>query len=243
MSTTRQPPASTSISVEDHLGLVHYVARQVGRGMRSDLDLDDLVSAGMLGLIGAAESFEPDRGLAFSSYAAPRIRGAILDELRKMDHATRGQRRKAREIAAARNSLAAEGLNTSSRDVAGRLGVDVETLWRWEADVEQAVYVPIDQPVHRDDPASVTPLELLSTESLPSPEDELDLESRAEALREALLELPERERTVLALSYYEGLKLAQIAEVLRVTESRVCQIRTKALHALRRRLAAYSVAA
>ena len=244
LSLTVAPATVTETpNIEANLGLVHFVARQIARGLRSDLELGDLVSAGTLGLMGAADSFDSTRGLAFSTYAAPRIRGAILDELRKMDHATRGQRRKSREINAARATLVTEGATGTARQVAERMGVDVNTLWRWEADGESAVQIPIDRPIRRDDPNAITPLDLLTNDDESSVDEEMDKAEQVAALRDAIAVLPDRERNVLALSYFEGLKLSEIAHVLGVTESRVSQIRTKALGRLRQHMSPMSAAA
>lgn len=230
--------ADRSSIVERNLGLVHYVARQVARGIGPELEIDELVSAGTLGLIEAAESFEEERGLAFSTFAAPRVRGAILDELRRMDHASRGQRRKAREIGAARASeSSARGRRASDREVATRLGVDVDTLWRWEADTESAIHVAIDAPIRGGDEEAATPLDLLAGDEGRRIEDQLTLTQEVAVLRDAIMELKEQERTVLSLYFFEEMRLAEIAEVLGVTESRVSQIRTKALARLKERMA------
>ena len=123
------------------------------------------------------------------------------------------------------------------------MGVDVNTLWRWEADAESAVQVPIDRPLRRDDPNAITPLDLLTDDNASSVDEDMDKAQEVEALRDAIAELPDRERNVLALSYFEGLKLSEIAHVLGVTESRVSQIRTKALGRLRQRMAPMRAAA
>src|SRR5919206_2466360 len=98
-------PAAREQLLSEHLGLVHHVARQMSRTLAVKADFDELVSAGTIGLMSALDSFDPSRGLAFSTFAAPRIRGAILDELRRQDHVPRSIRRKSREIAAARETL------------------------------------------------------------------------------------------------------------------------------------------
>jgi RNA polymerase sigma factor for flagellar operon FliA len=223
--------------VESNLGLVHFVARQVSRGVGSDIELDELVSAGTLGLIGAAESFDATRGLAFSTYAAPRIRGAILDELRKIDHATRGQRRRSRDIEKARSAEStARGRRAKPAEIAGRLGIDVDTLWRWEADSESAVQVAIDSPLRSDDGDALTPLDLIAGDDGTAIEEEMTLAGEVAVLRDSILELKEQERTVLSLYFFEEMTLNEIAQVLGVTESRVSQIRTKALARLRERM-------
>lgn len=225
--------------LNEHLGLVHFVARQVARGLAVDMDFDELVSAGTLGLMNALESFDPKRGLAFSTFAAPRIRGAILDELRRQDHVPRSIRRKTREINAAREALARQlARPVTDRETADQLGVDVETLWRWQADVEGAVHLPLDRSTAPQDDSGITPAEQLVTEEENEIESKLNHEQEVDHLRAAIMKLKEQERTVLSLYYYEELKLHEIAEILDLTESRVSQIRSKALSRLRAQIGA-----
>src|SRR3954464_14771970 len=131
--------------LRENLNLVHHVARQLSKSLAVEADFDELVSAGTIGLMTAVKSFDARRGLAFSTFAVPRIRGSILDELRRQDHVPRSVRRKARDISAARQSLAAKLCRQpEDTEVADALGVDVQTLWKWESDVEGAIRVPID---------------------------------------------------------------------------------------------------
>ena len=222
--------------LNEHLGLVHFVARQVARGISVEADFDELVSAGTMGLMNALGSFDSERGLAFSTFAAPRIRGAILDELRRQDHVPRSVRRKARELGNAREALTrALGRIPEERELAAHLGVDLETLWRWQGDVECSVQLPLDRPP--SDGGAPSPLEVLSNEDERGIEDLITHEQEVEILRDAIMELKEQERTVLALYYFEELKLHEIAKVLELTESRVSQIRSKAISRLRVRMA------
>jgi RNA polymerase sigma factor FliA len=219
--------------LSEHLGLVHHVARQLSRGLAADTDFDELVSAGTMGLINAHDSFDASRGLAFSTYAAPRIRGAILDELRRQDHVPRSLRRKGRDIAAAREELARSLRRTpEDRELAEQLGIDVVTLWRWQSELEGVVHVSLHQPTQADRQSAVLG-DQLPGEGSEAIEDRVNLQQELGHLREAILELKEQERVVLSLYYFEDLKLIQIAEVLGLTESRVSQIRSKALGKLR----------
>ena len=217
----------------EHLGLVHFVARQLSRKLSSDADFDEMLGAGTLGLIAAMESFDLSRGLAFSTYAAPRIRGAILDELRRQDHASRSVRRKARELGAAREELARTlGRPAADRELAIRLNMDIPKVWRWESEIEGAVLVSLDPRPDDDHDRAPAPAAMLFDES-PSIDETMEREERVALLANALAQLNDQERTVLTLNYYEALKLHEIAAVLGVTESRVSQIRTKALARLR----------
>lgn len=223
--------------LRDNLSLVHHVARQLARGLASDVDLDELVSAGTMGLMSAADSFDTTRGLAFSTFAVPRIRGAILDELRRQDHVPRSVRRKTRSISAARETLTrALGRPPEAREIARELGVDAGTLWRWMADVEGAVQLPLDGARADHDDAPFCPADLLGSDA-ELPDERLAREEDVARLRDAMLELKDQERTVLSLYYLEELKAREIAEVMGVSESRISQIRTRALAQLRGALA------
>ncbi len=220
----------------EHLGLVHFVARQIARGISVEADFDELVSAGTIGLMSALSSFDSGRGLAFSTFAAPRIRGAILDELRRQDHVPRSVRRKARELGNARDALTRTlGRAPETSEIAEHLGVDMDTLWRWQGEVETSVRLPLDRPA--TDGGAPSPAETLYSEDERGIEDLLTHEQEVEILRDAIMGLKEQERTVLAMYYFEELKLHEIATVLELTESRVSQIRSKAILRLREKMA------
>ena len=220
--------------LNENLGLVHHVARQLSRRLATEVDFDELVSAGSMGLMNAVDSFDPSRGLAFSTFAAPRIRGAILDELRRQDHVPRSIRRKSREIGAAREALTRQnGLPPEDMEIAAHLGVDLDTLWRWQAEIEGTHQLPLASPINDDDNRSATPAQILSGGPGEKIEDELNHQQEVEFLRDAILRLKEQERIVLSLYYFEELKLHEIATILELTESRVSQIRSKAITKLR----------
>ena len=231
--------AAREALLTEHLSLVHHVARQISRSLAAATDFDELVSAGTMGLINALGSFDVSRGLAFSTFAVPRIRGAILDELRRQDHVPRSIRRKSREIAAARESLMrTNGRLPEDRQLAESMNIDVDTLWRWQAEVEGAVHVPLDRPAGDREDAPQAPVEVLTGEgNEPGIEEKIIRTQEMEILREAIMHLKEQERTVLSLYYFEELKLHEIATILELTESRVSQIRSKALSKLRTQLA------
>ncbi|HEX2780515.1 MAG TPA: FliA/WhiG family RNA polymerase sigma factor [Gemmatimonadaceae bacterium] len=221
--------------LDAHLGLVHFVARRILRNLSSEADFDELLSAGTLGLVAALESFDASRGHAFSTFAAPRIRGAILDELRRQDHVPRSIRRKTRDIGGVQEKLMRTlGRVPDDREVATELNVDLPTLWRWQSEIEGAVLVPLEgTPNARGETPAPAPAAALFDEMAVSAEDRLIQEQEVVALKDALRCLNEQERTVVSLYYYEELNLREIATVLEVTESRISQIRTKALAKLR----------
>lgn len=220
-----------------HLPLVRHVARQVLPTLSVEASLDDLVSAGSIGLINAVESFDRSRGLAFSTYAAPRIRGAILDDLRRADHVPRSIRRKQRKIAAAEESLSGNlDRKPDARETANRIGIDVDTFWRWKADAEESIQVSLDQPATTSSGGTVVQGDVLEGSSGREIEDFVNHDQEVHVLRDEIMRLKDRERVVLTLYYLEELKLREIAQVLGLTESRVSQIRSKAIGTLRSRM-------
>ncbi len=220
--------------LRDHLGLVHHVARQMSKTLAVKADFDELVSSGSIGLMSALEAFDVNRGLAFSTFAAPRIRGAILDELRRQDHVPRSIRRKTREISQTRETLGRVlGRSPSDKEVAAHLGVDLQTLWKWRSDVEGAHHVPLDRSPSDTEALAPMPIEILADEAHDAVDEMINREQEVHHLRDAILRLKEQERTVLTLYYFEELKLHEIADILNLTESRVSQIRSKALQKLR----------
>ena len=223
--------------LRQHLGLVYHVAQQLAHARANDVELDDLVSAGTLGLIDAVEHFDTTRGLAFSTFAAPRIRGAMLDELRRLDRVPRSVRRKTRQIDGVSIALAGVlGREPGHAELAEGLGIDLATLWRWQTERESTHVVSIEGGAGSGD-AGRSAGEWLAGETGEEIDDSITLGQEAALLRDALLEIPEQERTVLSLYYFEELKLNDIARILEVSESRVSQIRSKAILRLRRRLA------
>lgn len=219
--------------LQDNLSLVHYVAKQLSRSLSADADPDEMVNIGTLGLMAALESFDPSRGLAFSTYAVPRIRGAILDELRRQDHVPRSIRRKTRDIAQAREQVMRTlGRAPTDAEVARQIGIPTDTLWRWQADVERTVQISLHAAEGDRDEAGPSPIEFLRS-TADGADERMEHEEEVAALREAILGLKDQQRTVLSLYYFEELNAREIAEVLNISESRVSQIRSKALSALR----------
>lgn len=219
--------------LERHLGLVHHVALGIIRRAPAGAELDDLVSAGTVGLIEAVEKFEPQYGRAFSTFAQPRIHGAILDDLRRRDVLSRSQRRRRREIDRARERAGRRlGREPKDLEVAEEIGVPVEELWVWERTITQASAVSLDAESENEEGRTSMPAD----ESIPSPDEGVLESERSEILRDAILELPDRERKVLSLYYLEEVKLKDIAEMLGVTVSRASQIRSRAVERLRERM-------
>lgn len=233
-ATTVVDPEARQALLGEHLGLVYHVARQLCRSKQMDVELDELVSAGTIGLIEAFNNFDASRGLAFSTFAAPRIRGAILDELRRQDHVPRSVRRRAREMHAASEELSRRlGHAPDQTQLARAMGVDLTTLSRWQSESDHGRFIPLERTSEQAANGARLPLEQLIADPSEDVEDKLTLTQEVAHLRDALLALPESERNVLSLYYFEELKLSDIAAILGVSESRVSQIRAKAVSRLR----------
>ena len=220
--------------------LVHVVAGRFAASAPSHVDRADLVSYGVFGLIDAIDRFDLDRGLRFEPYAIARVRGHILDELRSFDWVPRSVRAKARAIEGAQRSLESELCRPPTEgELAGALDMTDDELQRALAQVALVNLINFDTALGAsldgDHPLTVG-------EVLASPDDapghQIELDELRHALARAIDRLGEREKDVVALYYHDGLTLAEIGEVLGVTESRVCQIHGKAVDCLRRWLAA-----
>jgi RNA polymerase sigma factor for flagellar operon FliA len=218
------------------VGLVHHVARQLARRLSTAADLEEMVSAGMVGLIQAADTFDTSRGLSFSTFAVPRIRGAILDELRRQDALPRNVRRRTRNLGRAREVLASTLRRQPTHDeLAYVMRVPADTVRRWELEAEGAAVCSFDQPLRAEE-AGTTLADTMTEDDVRTVEDLLTHEAEVARLKEALGGLKEQERTVLALNFFEELKLHEIAEVLQLSVCRISQIRTAALAKLRVKL-------
>jgi len=220
--------------LDQYLGLVHHSARELATKIPQSVELDDLISAGTLGLIQALEGFDPSRGHVFSTYAMQRIRGAMLDDLRSRDWLPRAARSRARKLAQAVATLEGQlGRPPEHPEIAAELGVDMEAYWRQWADCDRTCLMPLDAATPDSLPGTARLEETIGDPDAEDPAQFVTREDGLVHLREAIAGLPQRERTVLSLYYYEELNLRQIGEVLHLTESRVSQIRTQALRRLR----------
>jgi RNA polymerase sigma factor for flagellar operon FliA len=219
--------------------LVKYVAGRLGSGLPAHVDEGDLVSYGLLGLIGAIERYDPSRDIKFETYAIARIKGAIIDELRALDWVPRSVRSRAREIERAIGELEAKtGVAPTDEQIAAKIGISVDELEESLADISRSSIAALDELWSvSGDGDQISLMDTIEDESGPKPEAALDQTEMREALADAIARLPEREKLVITLYYYEELTLREIGEVLGVTESRVSQLHTKAILRLKARLA------
>lgn len=228
--------------VEQNLALVKYVLGRLSRRLPPIVDRDDLFAAGSMGLLEAARRYDSSRNVPFHSYAIRRIWGAMLDELRKRDHLSADMRDQVTRMAACRQELRdATGSSLTAEQVAKKMQISVERLARLtmlarvartHADAEAAGFEVAHDRLHAHR-GGATPL---------GPYEEAELRERKELLAECIAQLPKRERQVMLLRYHDGLRLQEIGDVLHVSESRVCQMHTRALQRLRKALKRKGVA-
>lgn len=220
-------------SASNYSMLVKRIAYQLAARLPANVELDDLVQAGMIGLLDALNNFDETQGAQFETYASQRIRGAMLDELREIDWVPRSVRKNAREIEKAISFLQQQlGGQPSETEIAERLGVPLQEYQEMLTDARghQLVYYE-DFNNEGDDP-----VELNVTDGRPGPLDAIQDEGMQQALVLAIDDLPEREKMVMAMYYQEDLNLKEVGAVMGVSESRVCQIHTQAIMRLRVKL-------
>ncbi|SDM94528.1 FliA/WhiG family RNA polymerase sigma factor [Allokutzneria albata] len=220
--------------------LVKYVAGRVGTGLPSYVDVADLVQSGIFGLVDAIEKFEPERGLKFETYAMQRIRGAILDDLRAQDWVPRSVRSRARDVERAIERLEAR-LQRSATDaeLSEELGITVSDLRDLYAQLQLTSVVALDELIAAGR-GSASLAETLPDDRAEDPVASLVDQDGKRQLADAIAQLSERDRVVVTLYYFENLTLAEIGKVLGVTESRVCQLHTRAVLRLRTKLSEQS---
>jgi RNA polymerase sigma factor for flagellar operon FliA len=219
--------------------IVKYVAGRLGSGLPAHVDEGDLVSYGLLGLISAIERYDPDRDVKFETYAIARIKGSILDELRALDWVPRSVRSRARQIERAMAELEAKlGHAPSDEELAKKVGISVEELEDSLTDISRSSIAALDElwTISGSGGDQVALIDTIEDTQGPEPQSAFAQTELREMVADAITSLPEREKLVITLYYYEDLTLREIGEVLGVTESRVSQLHTKAILRLKARL-------
>jgi RNA polymerase sigma factor for flagellar operon FliA len=218
---------------------VKYVAGRMSSGLPAHVEEADLISYGLIGLINAIERFDIDREIKFETYAITRIKGAIIDELRSLDWVPRSVRARARDIEKA-NARLEHRLQRAPTDeeMAVEMGITVDEFQEALLQISNSTVAALDElwTVSDSSGDQVSLLDTLTDENAPDPAAVMDQTDLKERVADAIGRLPEREKLVVALYYYENLTLREIGEVLGVTESRVSQLHTKAVLRLRSRL-------
>lgn len=223
--------ASSSVTIEDYLPLVNRIAYHLKGRLPDSVMVEDLIQSGIIGLIEAMQKFDATQGASFETYAGIRIRGSMLDEIRKGDWTPRSVHRKSREVSEAISRVeAVKGREARDEEIAVEMGVAIEEYYHILQDTNAAQLLSIDEPDHDE----------LSEDRMVSSGKTLIAQITDEDFQKSLVEeiehLPEKEKLVMALYYDEELNLKEIGEVLEVSESRVSQIHSQAIKRLRARL-------
>ena len=234
---TRDPAIRESF-IKQYAPLVKYVAGKVAVGMPNNVEFDDLVGYGVFGLIDAIDKYDPDKNVKFKTYAVTRIRGAIFDELRLIDFVPRSVRQKTREIETTISSLEAQlGRTASDQEIAGALGIDEAEYMKVIQKISGTSIISLNDLWYSgDDNDKVSIGDSIESPSSLNPDVVVVNEEIRRVIVEAINELPDKEKKILVLYYYEDLTLKDIGRVLQVTESRVSQLHSKAIIHLRSKL-------
>jgi len=222
--------------VNDHLGVVKRIVHRLPACMCSSVSRDDLISAGMVGLVQAAHRYEPDRGASFVTFAYRRVRGAIIDFLRRRDCVSKSARKRLTGLRQhIRDFKEREGRKPSVAELAEASGLQEETVTRLLSYERWDDMASLDSQV-QDEEGSSTALAQLVPGEQQTPLQELERQELVERLTDALEELPDRQQKVLILYYYEDLYMKEIGEVLGLSESRISQLHSRALYELSRQM-------
>ena len=240
VSTCRVPqvappaPVDEKELIERYLPLVRNVVDRIKLNVPAHVDADDLYSVGITGLLAAVRKFDPAQGHTFASYAAMRIRGAILDELRRMDWCPRRARARSRKLKSAINDVEQKvGRAATDAEVCAMLGIGPKEYEKWVEEAKPVTFIAIDQTSDNEDGPGASLHELLADETDRTGRDNLEKAEMLQLLAQRMSELPEIPRKILAMYYFEKLRLAEIAQVFNLTESRICQIHAQTILGLR----------
>lgn len=235
-SKTYNPTIKEKLLIK-YLPMVKYVVGRMMLTLPNSVSYDDMVSAGTMGLLAAIDRFDVNMGVKFETYVVPRIRGAILDELRSLDWVPRSVRSKAKKLEKAIIEIEAElGRMATSEEIAEKLEMDLEEYNEMLAKIGGHTLTSLDREIYETDESNGNLYDLVRNAKADDPSLKIEKEELQRNLIEFLNSLPENERLVLALYYYEDLTLKEIGVVMNVSESRISQIHTKAINRLRSKL-------
>lgn len=220
--------------IERYLPLVRNVVDRIKLNVPAHVDADDLYSVGVTGLIAAVRKFDPNQGSTFASYAAMRIRGAILDELRRMDWCPRRARARSRKLKTAINDVEQKlGRAATDAEVCSALGLSPKEYEKWVEEAKPVTFIAIDQTADGEEGEGASLHELLADETDVTGRDNLEKAELLQLLTQRIAELPDIPKKILAMYYFENMRLAEIAAVFGLTESRICQIHAQTILGLR----------
>jgi RNA polymerase sigma factor for flagellar operon FliA len=223
--------------IVEHMPLVKYLVGRIVPQLPPHLDPQDLISAATVGLINAADRFDPDRGVLFKTFAEQHVRGAIIDELRSYDVLSRSMREKYKRLERAVLNLEHKlGRNPTSEEVAAALNISLDEYYAILDDVHVFTFISLDDSWEDAEGSPLCLAEVLSEREEKSPQQQVMMMQLAEALGQAIETLPEKERQAVALYYNEDFNLKEIGEVLGLTESRISQLISQAMVRMRGKL-------
>lgn len=218
-----------------HMRVVKFIAGRMAIHVPSNVELNDLIGWGVMGLMDAVEKFDHTQDIKFSTYASIRIRGAILDQIRSLDWAPRSLRSMARRVGQAREKLRqAKGAEPSAQEIADELGTTPDHVEDTLTQLQTVHVLSLDDYLPSEDSSDSRKLDVTANASAPSPVTIAEMKERVQEVASAILQLPDQQQKVLHLYYFEELTLKEIGAVLEVSESRICQIHSAAMKALRK---------
>ena len=224
--------------IERYLPLIRNVVGRIKLNLPSHIDADDLYSVGVTGLIAAVRKYDPEQGSTFPAYASMRIRGAILDDLRRMDWCPRRARARSRKMKEAINVIEQRvGRTAEPEEIRAHLKLNEKEFAKWDEDSKPVTFIAIDQRADSAESTGPSLHDLLQDPQDVTGRDRLEQEELVQLLTERMKELPEVPRKILAMYYFENLRLAEIAAVFDLTESRISQIHSQTILGLRAYLA------
>lgn len=223
--------------IERYLPLVRNVVDRLKLTLPAHVDADDLYSVGVTGLIAAVRRYNPEQQSTFAAYATTRVRGAVLDELRRLDWFPRRARAKARKIKTAISELEQKlGRAPSDEEIRAELGLSAKEYDHWMVEVRPVTFVAIDDSADGDENPGGSRHELIADENAEPVQSRMEQAELSQLVAQKIQELPDIQRRVLAMYYHENMRLAEIAAVFNLTESRICQIHSRAILVLRAQL-------
>jgi RNA polymerase sigma factor FliA len=220
--------------IERYLPLVRSVVDRIKLTLPSHIEADDLHSVGITGLMAAVSRFDPDQGSTFASYAATRIRGAILDELRRMDWCPRRARARARKVKDAINALEQRlGREATEVEICEELGIEPREYAKWLEASRPVIFIPMDQTGEGGESTGASLHELVADSTDETGREKMENSELIQLMTQRIAELPDIQRKILAMYYFENMRLVEIAQVFDLTESRICQIHSQTILGLR----------
>ncbi|MCS5638657.1 MAG: FliA/WhiG family RNA polymerase sigma factor [Myxococcota bacterium] len=233
------PPAIKEEVILEHTALVRYIVNRIAVRLPSHIDLDDLQSTGVIGLMDAIDKYDPEKNCKFKTYAEFRIKGAILDQLRSLDWVPRSVRQRSRKLESAYGELEQRlGRAATEEEVADSMGLEMDKFHTLVNQVRGISMINLEEVrgTNADGESAGTYSDVIEDTSSENPFDSIKLGESKNLISDTIGSMPEKERLVVSLYYYEDLNMKEIGAILGITESRVCQIHTKAVMRLRGKL-------